>query len=122
MVNCGIKKYDELPSAIGFYDIDYMRSRLRLFFHPIKIPLIKHFYFVSMKEFDTICRTLNFIIEGEKMNKSYSEMYKNAEETDLNCPNCGEKLFMIDGKYHCKKCLDNFTKQFMQELHEPIEV
>jgi len=28
MANCGIKKYDELPSRVGWIDVDYLRWAL----------------------------------------------------------------------------------------------
>jgi len=28
MAKCGIKKYDELPSRVGWLDVDYLRYRL----------------------------------------------------------------------------------------------
>lgn len=66
MAKCGIKKYDNLPSRVGIYDVDYMRWRLYRCFDPhffSDIPILKYFFHppISDEIKQDLLNTLEFI-------------------------------------------------------------
>ena len=72
MAKCGIKKYDELPSVVGWIDVDMHRWVLGRLLNPLhiyKFPLIRFFLLPSISKKRCIANLDKAYLNYQKKNK-----------------------------------------------------